>query len=115
MSSEATVARKGDYVQISNVILPAGERAPSVPAETAAVPYIVREKGFLLEPEAKLGDQVRIRTIIDRELTGELVAINPPYQHTFGRPVPELLPVGPEARRIIEEHDRTNKEAERHG
>lgn len=111
MSSEATVAHEGDYVQISNVILPAGERAPSVPTETAVVPYIVREKGFLLDPEAKLGDQVRIRTIIDRELTGELIAVNPPYQHTFGRPVPELLPVGPEARRIIEECQRTEEAA----
>lgn len=103
MPSESQTARRGDYVQISNVILPAGERAPSVPAETATVPYIVRQKGFLLDEQAAIGASVRISTIIGRELTGELIAVNPPYGHSFGRPVPELLPVGGEAKRLIEE------------
>jgi 2-amino-4-ketopentanoate thiolase alpha subunit len=88
------VARRGDYVEITNVILAAGERAPNVPAETAKVPYLVRQKGFLLADEAVIGAHVSVRTVIGRELEGELLAINPPYQHTFGRPVPELLHVG---------------------
>lgn len=100
------VARKGDYVEITDVILSAGERAPSVPPETARTPYVLRQKGFLINAEAKVGERVRITTVIGREAEGELLAINPPFQHTFGRPVPELLTVGAEAKRIIEEAER---------
>lgn len=100
------VAKKGDYVQITDVIFGVGDRAPSVPPETAKTPYVLRQKGFLLNDEAKVGDRVRIRTVIGREIEGELLAVNPPYQHTFGRPVPELLHVGEEAWRIIEEAER---------
>lgn len=106
MTAEVQVAKQGDYVQIMDVILPAGERAPNVPPETAKVPYVLRQKGFLLNAQARVGERVRIRTVIGREVEGELVAINPPYQHTFGRPVPELLHVGEEAWRIIEEAER---------
>jgi hypothetical protein len=61
-------------------------------------------KGFL-DHEARLGETVEIRTAIGRRLTGKLVAVNPPYVHGFGRPIPELLEVGNELRSLIAKGD----------
>jgi len=47
----------------------------------------------LLE-DADLGQEVRIRTLIGRELRGTLRVINPSYTHSFGETVPELLTIG---------------------
>ncbi len=92
--------RKGEWIEIQRVILEAGQRSPSVPQDTADVPYVVRVKGLLLE-DAHGGDTVTIETIIGRRVTGTLVAVNPPYGYDFGRPVPELLPVGNELRALL--------------
>lgn len=93
-------ARNGEWVEVRRVILEAGQRSPNVPADTLEVPYVVRIKGFLTE-DARLGDGVTIETIIGRRVTGTLLAVNPPYGHDFGRPVPELLPVGTELRALL--------------
>lgn len=93
-------AQIGDYVQIERVVLPAGERAPQVPEDTAAVPLVMRVKGFALG-DATVGDEIEVRTVIGRRVSGRLVAVNPSYEHDFGRVVPELLPVGPEAKALI--------------
>lgn len=92
--------KAGSWVQIHRVVLPPGERAPQVPEETQRVPLELLAKGFLLG-EARMGDEVTIRTIIDRELTGTLVAVNPCYDHDFGAPVPEFLTVGHELREFL--------------
>lgn len=97
----ATQARRGDWVQVHQVILPAGRRAPQVPPETQAVPLEMWVKGFLLADRAGLGDIVDIRTLAGRRLSGRLVAIEPAYEHGFGRPVPELLAIGPEVRALL--------------
>ncbi len=95
-------ARVGDWVQVENVIMSPGERAPGLPEETQEVPLIMRVKGFALE-EAEVGEKITVRTVIGRQTVGRLVAINPAYKHDFGLPVPELLEVGPETRRILRE------------
>lgn len=92
----------GDWVEIQIVVLGAGQRSESVPPDTAEVPYLARVKGFLFE-QAVVGDRVTIETIIGRLVEGTLTAVNPPYGHDFGRPVPELLPVGNELRALLEE------------
>ncbi|MCF7935286.1 MAG: 2-amino-4-ketopentanoate thiolase [Synergistales bacterium] len=94
---------RGDFVQIYQVILAAGERAPQVPEDTAAVPLEMKVKGFLDTEEAGIGDQVSIRTMTGRTLQGMLVAANPPYEITFGEIPPELLPVGQELRARLHE------------
>jgi len=96
------MVKNGTWVQIHRIILPAGQRAPQVPEETQRVPLELRAKGFLLR-DAQLGDEVAIRTVIGREITGTLVAVNPPYPHDFGVPVPELLTVGRELRELLAE------------
>jgi len=102
-------ARVGDWVQIEDIVLEAGKRAPQVPDDTAKTPLVMRVKGFACE-EASIGDEVTIETIIGRRIRGRLIAVEPTYEHDFGRPVRELIEVGPEAKRIIAE-----AEAERGG
>lgn len=87
---------QGTWVEIEQVILNPEERAPSLPEDTRQVPYLLRVSGFLGE-DAELGQQVRIRTMIGRELTGVLQRVNPSYTHSFGEVVPELLTIGTEA------------------
>jgi len=93
-------AKKGDWVQISKVILPSGKRAPQVPKETQRVPLKEMVKGFLLH-DAEIGDEVKIRTVIGREIVGKLKTKNPEYLHNFGEPISELLTIGKELWKII--------------
>lgn len=97
------VAKAGDWVQIENIILVTGERAPQVPAETAAVPMVMKAKGFLINDTAKLADEVRVMTLAEREIAGRLIAIMPRYNHDYGLPQPELLHIGMDLRRILRE------------
>lgn len=99
-------AKRGEWVRIHWHVLPAGERAPNLPDDTRAVPLEARIKGFLLADEARIGDRVRVRTLIGREHEGTLEAINPAFGHDFGRAVPELMAVGGELRRILKESPR---------
>jgi hypothetical protein len=85
----------GAWVEIEQVVLTPEQRAPTLPEDTKQTPYLLRVSGFLLET-AELGQTVRIRTIIGRELTGKLRVINPGYSHSFGNVVPELLTIGTE-------------------
>ncbi|MGR8952181.1 MAG: 2-amino-4-ketopentanoate thiolase, partial [Gammaproteobacteria bacterium] len=41
---------KGVWVEIHDIVLEAGERAPQVPEDTAKVPLEMCVKGFLTEP-----------------------------------------------------------------
>jgi hypothetical protein len=95
----ARAALTGNWVLVHRVVLPAGERAASVPPETQAVPLEMRVKGFLVDGAASPGETVTVRTLAGRHVTGRLVAVNPPIPPTFGSPVPELLDIGPELRR----------------
>lgn len=88
------------WVEIHQVILPAGERAPQVPADTQAVALEMRVKGFLLAP-ATLGEEVEIETPAGRRLHGTLAVVNPAYDHSFGAPLPELIGIGGEVRAML--------------
>jgi hypothetical protein len=98
-------AKKGDWVQIHKIVLPAGERAPQVPEDTAQVPLEMKVKGTLLDQEASLGDTVSIRTAVGRVLEGTLVAINPSYDISYGPPPAELRSVWEELRKILKGGD----------
>ncbi|MCR4402306.1 MAG: 2-amino-4-oxopentanoate thiolase subunit OrtA [Firmicutes bacterium] len=90
----------GEYVQVKAVVLRPGERAPQVPEDTQRVPLELRIKGYL-DSDAFIGDEVTITTVLGRKVAGQLIAVNPPYPHSFARPVPELLHVGEELGRIL--------------
>ncbi len=92
----------GSLVDISLVVLPAGQRAPQVPEDTQQVDLEMRVKGRLLSA-AEPGDSVEIETPIGRRMHGRLLAANPAYTHNFGEPIPELTPIGRELRAILAE------------
>ncbi len=94
-------AQRGDWVEIHSIILKPEERATQVPEETKKVPLELRVKGWLDEDGASAGDEVNIQTPIGRRLKGRLLAVNPPFIHDFGRPVPELLAARRELREFL--------------
>ena len=98
-------AKRGDWVQIHQTIIKAGERTARIPEETQKVPFEMRVKGFLLDNEAEIGQNVSVKTLIGRTHTGELVDIHPRYPHNFGEPILELLTIGTELREFLEEGD----------
>lgn len=97
VEQQEQVAREGDLVQIHIVALQPEERAHNLPEVTRAVPYEGWVKGFLLDAQATVGEEVRIKTFIGRVVTGTLAAINPVYDHDFGRPQAALNTIGTEA------------------
>ena len=89
----------GTWVEIEQVVLTPEQRVQTLPEETRSVPYLLRVSGFL-QQEAELGQEVQVRTIIGRTLTGKLKTVNPGYRHSFGETVPELLRIGTDQEEI---------------
>ena len=81
---------KGTYVRIRRTLLEAKERSDNLPSETKKVPYKMWVKGYLLK-EADLFDIVKIKTITGRIETGRLKEVEPPYKHSYGDYVSEIL------------------------
>ena len=98
-------AYKGQWVKIHNIILNPSQRAPTVPEDTKNVPLEMWLNGFLDQDEASLGEEIVIKTVIGRRVKGILTEIDPKYNHSFGKPILELLKIGPDVREIIEKGD----------
>lgn len=92
--------KKGAYVRIYNIVLKAEERTGSLPEDTKKVPLEMWVKGFLLE-DANIGEEVKIKTITGRVISGKLLEENPVFRHSYGEFVPELLEIGIKAREIL--------------
>jgi hypothetical protein len=91
---------EGSWVEIHQVVLPAGQRASQVPEDTQGVDLEMLAKGFLVATSG-LGEEVEIQTPAGRRLRGALVRVNPPYSHGFGPPIPELSVIGGEVRAML--------------
>ena len=94
-------ANKGDWVRIKKIVLNAGERSSNLPEDTQKVPLEMWDKGFLLDESASLGDWVRVRTIIGREIEGEFVQADPGYDVNYGPSVNETLYIGIQLREMM--------------
>lgn len=94
-------AKKGDWVRIHNIVLKASERTANIPEDTKSTDLEMWVKGFLLNDEANIGDEVEIETYIGRKEKGQLIEINPQWKHNYGELVPELLYIGRQAREIL--------------
>ncbi len=81
---------KGTYVRIRRTILKPNERSNNLPEDTKKVPFKMWVKGYLLE-DADLFDIVNIRTITGRIETGRLKEASPPYKHSYGDFIPEMM------------------------
>ena len=95
-----TKAPKGEWVQIQQTVLTPELRAPSLPEDTKKTPLLLWVKGFL-EKEAEIGEEVTVKTVTGRFVTGELVAIQPRYTHDFGVFIPELLKIDMQLKEIM--------------
>jgi len=95
-----SAAKRGDWVQVHQIVLNPEERAPQVPDDTKQVPLELWVKGYALS-EANLGEQIEIETTTGRKVKGELVAVSPKYVHSFGEFVPELLKVDKQVKEIL--------------
>ena len=81
---------KGTFVRIRRTVLQPAERSPNLPEDTKQVPLKMWVKGYLQE-EADLFDIVTIKTTTGRIETGRLKEANPPYKHSYGDFVQEVL------------------------
>jgi hypothetical protein len=90
----------GACVEIRQVVLEPGERAPQVPDDTQRVRLELRVRGRLTAPGAP-GEEVEIETRAGRRLRGTLADASPAYHHGFGAPVPELSDAAEQARAIL--------------
>lgn len=95
-----SAAKKGDWVQIHQIVLKPEERAAHVPEDTKKVPLELWVKGFAMH-DAELGSEVEVKTTTGRMVKGRLVAVNPRYIHDFGDFVPELLKVDVQLKEIL--------------
>lgn len=96
--------KKGDWVQIHQMVLKPEERAVHLPEDTRKVPLELWVKGFA-KCDCKLGDMVEITTVTGRVVKGTLMEVNPGYIHDFGECMPELLNIGPQLKQILEGED----------
>ncbi|SKA81550.1 2-amino-4-ketopentanoate thiolase alpha subunit [Caloramator quimbayensis] len=98
-------AKKGDWVQIHEIVLKPEERTGKLPEDTKKVPLELWVKGFL-NHDANLNDMVEITTLTGRIVKGELVSVNPRYEYGFGEEyVPEILKIGRQLRGILKGGD----------
>jgi hypothetical protein len=73
-----------------------------VPQDTARTDLVARVRGFLVDA-AEMGGPATVMTLSDRAVSGQLVALDPRNPADFGDPVPELLRLGREARRSLDD------------
>lgn len=95
------MVEKGKWVQISSVVLEAGDRAPNIPDDTQATPLKMWVKG-VLQDQADVGDRVTIKTVAGRLVEGELVRVHPNYTHSFGDYVPEITDIRLQLTELLE-------------
>ena len=93
-------AKKGDWVQVQNIVLPAGQRAPQVPEDTQACDLKLWVKG-IAQSDAEMGEEVEIKTVNGRMAKGILCDVNPKYIHDYGEFQPELLQVELQLKEIL--------------
>ncbi len=93
-------AKKGDWVQIHQVVFKPEERAPQVPEDTKRVALELWVKGYALH-DAEAGQEVLVETVTGRKVKGELIEVNPRYTHDFGDFVPELLKIDKQLKEFL--------------
>lgn len=94
------MAKKGDYVNVYNIILTPDQRAPQVPDDTKEVPLEQWVRGFLRH-DAEMGEIAEIKTITGRIVKGMIVEVAPTYTHSFGNHIPEIFQIGRQLKDIL--------------
>ncbi len=96
------MAAKGDWVQIEATVLEPLQRMAGIPEDTKKTPLTLWVKGFL-QGDAEEGAVVEVETLTGRRVQGRLVDPCPWYDHNYGKLVPELLQIGIDLRKRLQE------------
>ena len=96
------MAKKGDWVRIHKVVLPAAERTAKLPDDTKKVDFEMWVKGALMNETAEIGDTVQVETAVGRIEEGTLIEVGPYYTHSYGKFVPEIIEIDKKLRRIMD-------------
>ena len=83
-------AKKGDWVQIENVVLAAGEKAQQVAEDKQNCELKMWGKGEALS-DADALEELEVKTTTGRVVKGRLGDINARYVHDYGEFQPEML------------------------
>jgi 2-amino-4-ketopentanoate thiolase alpha subunit len=100
MSGERAIVPRGRWARIHRLELAPSERAPGIPADTAAVPFETWINGWLVDGAA-IGERAQVRTPTGRIVEGVLVEADPGYHHSFGSPSPPLQSAGVKAFELL--------------
>lgn len=96
------MAKKGDWVRIHKVVLPAAERTAKLPDDTKKVDFEMWVKGALMNDTAEIGDTVQVETAVGRIEEGTLIEVGPYYTHSYGKFVPEIIEIDKKLREIMD-------------
>jgi hypothetical protein len=96
-------AKKGQWVQLHDIVLRPEERTAQLPDDTKRVPLELWVKGYLNDESAEIGAVCEITTVTGRLVSGVLCAVEPPYTHGFGSYVPELGQIRSQLKALLEE------------
>jgi hypothetical protein len=94
------IVLRGGWARIHRLELAPSERAPGIPADTAAVPFETWINGWLVD-DAAIGERARLRTPTGRIVEGELTEADPGYHHSFGSPPLALQRAGGRAFELL--------------
>ena len=95
------MAKRGDWVRIHSIVPKAEERTAKLPEDTMKCDLQQWTKGFLQDEEAKIGDEVTVKTAVGRLVEGTLIEENPYYNHSYGVFVPEIIEIDRQLREIM--------------
>ena len=96
------MAKKGDWVRIHKVVLPAAERTAKLPDDTKKVDFEMWVKGALMNETAEIGDTVQVETAVGRIEEGTLIEVGSYYTHSYGKFVPEIIEIDKKLREIMD-------------
>jgi len=94
-------AKKGDWVEIENIVLQPEERAENLPEDTKKTPLKIWVRGFLETDRSNIGDEVEITTLTERKIIGKLIDMNPRHIHNYGDTIEELIQLGEELKKEL--------------
>lgn len=100
------MAKKGDWVRIHSIVLKACERTAKLPEDTQKCDLRQWTKGFLVDEEAEIGEEVTVETAVGRIVKGTLLEVHPYYTHSYGKFVPEIIEIDKQLREIMFGGDR---------
>lgn len=101
-----TMAKKGDWVRIHNIVLKSEQRTGKLPEDTKSADLQMWTKGYLQQDEAKVGDIVTVETASGRTEKGTLIEEAPHYTHSYGDFVPEIIEIDRQLRAILRGGDK---------